>query len=193
MTVEPNSIDLPAFLAEHLQRAEPDLLRSMLHTFVQALMWGEADAICGPPTGSAARSGPTPATASGPGTSTPAPAPWRSRSPSCARAPTSPTGCSSAAGGPSGPDYCGRDLLSARVSTRRMEKLVETLGISHLSKSHVSVMACELDAHGPTSSRSPPMSGGTGALQESDGWSPATYNSGRRPDVSAAASGVRRC
>jgi hypothetical protein len=25
MTVDPNSIDLPAFLAEHLQRAEPDL------------------------------------------------------------------------------------------------------------------------------------------------------------------------
>jgi hypothetical protein len=26
MTVDPNSIDLPAFMAEHLQRAEPDLL-----------------------------------------------------------------------------------------------------------------------------------------------------------------------
>ena len=31
MTVDPNSIDLPAFMAEHLQRAEPDLLRNMLH------------------------------------------------------------------------------------------------------------------------------------------------------------------
>jgi putative transposase len=40
MTVDPNSIDLPAFMAEHLQRAEPDLLRSMLSTFVQALMFG---------------------------------------------------------------------------------------------------------------------------------------------------------
>ena len=47
MTVDPNSIDLPAFIAEHLQRAEPDLLRSMLSTFVQALMSAEADAICG--------------------------------------------------------------------------------------------------------------------------------------------------
>ena len=47
MTVDPNSIDLPAFMAEHLQRAEPDLLRSMLSTFVQALMSAEADAICG--------------------------------------------------------------------------------------------------------------------------------------------------
>jgi putative transposase len=34
MTVDPNSIDLPVFMAEHLQRAEPDLLRSMLSTFV---------------------------------------------------------------------------------------------------------------------------------------------------------------
>ncbi len=33
------------------------------------------------------------------------------------------------------------------VSTRRMEKLVETLGITRLSKSQVSVMAAELDAH----------------------------------------------
>ena len=51
MTVDPNSIDLPAFLAEHLQRAEPDLLRSMLSTFVAALMSAEADAICGAPYG----------------------------------------------------------------------------------------------------------------------------------------------
>jgi len=33
------------------------------------------------------------------------------------------------------------------VSTRRMEKLVETLGINRLSKSQVSVMAKDLDAH----------------------------------------------
>ena len=51
MTVDPNSIDLPAFMAEHLQRAEPDLLRTMLSTFVQALMSAEADAICGAPYG----------------------------------------------------------------------------------------------------------------------------------------------
>ena len=34
-----------------------------------------------------------------------------------------------------------------RVSTRRMEKLVETLGVTRLSKSQVSVMAKELDEH----------------------------------------------
>src|SRR4029079_5713075 len=33
------------------------------------------------------------------------------------------------------------------VSTRRVEKLVKTLGITRLSKSQVSVMAKELDAH----------------------------------------------
>lgn len=33
------------------------------------------------------------------------------------------------------------------VSTGRMEKLVDSLGISRLSKSQVSVMAAELDAH----------------------------------------------
>jgi len=51
MTVDPNSLDLPAFMAEHLQRAEPDLLRNMLSTFVAALMSAEADAICGAPYG----------------------------------------------------------------------------------------------------------------------------------------------
>src|SRR4051794_917115 len=102
MIVDPNSIDLPAFMAVHLQRAEPDLLRSMLATFVQALMSAEADAICGAPTAPDPRSGPTPATAIGPATSTPAPAACRSPSPSCGRAATSRTGCSSGAVGPSG-------------------------------------------------------------------------------------------
>jgi len=47
MAAQPDSIDLAAFMSEHLERAEPDLLRSMLSTFVQALMGAEADAICG--------------------------------------------------------------------------------------------------------------------------------------------------
>jgi hypothetical protein len=34
MTSNANSIDLPTFGAEHLQSAEPDLLRSMLGTFI---------------------------------------------------------------------------------------------------------------------------------------------------------------
>src|SRR5215217_2718797 len=47
MTANPHSIDLSALVAEHLQRAEPDLLRSMLSSFIQALMSAEADAVCG--------------------------------------------------------------------------------------------------------------------------------------------------
>jgi len=43
MTVDPNSIDLSAFMAEQLQRAEPDLLRSMLFTLRPGLMSAEAD------------------------------------------------------------------------------------------------------------------------------------------------------
>jgi len=39
-------------LAEHINRAEPDLLRSMLTRFVEALMGAEADAVCGAPYGS---------------------------------------------------------------------------------------------------------------------------------------------
>ena len=51
MTVDSNSMDLSSFTAEHLERAEPDLLRSILKTFVQALMSAEADAIWGAPYG----------------------------------------------------------------------------------------------------------------------------------------------
>jgi len=46
-----HSIDPAQFLSEHLERAEPDLLRSMLKTFVDALMAAEADALCGAPYG----------------------------------------------------------------------------------------------------------------------------------------------
>ena len=57
MTADPKSIDLPSFVAEHLERAEPDLLRSMLKTFVEALMSTEADALWAPTTAPGQRSG----------------------------------------------------------------------------------------------------------------------------------------
>ena len=41
------SIDPARFLHEHLAAASPDLLRSLLTTFVDALMSAEADALCG--------------------------------------------------------------------------------------------------------------------------------------------------
>ena len=36
---------------EQIQRAEPELLRSLLTTFLQTLMSAEADAVCGAPYG----------------------------------------------------------------------------------------------------------------------------------------------
>ena len=43
----PSSIDPARFLHEQLAAASPDLLRSMLTTFVNTLMSAEADAVCG--------------------------------------------------------------------------------------------------------------------------------------------------
>jgi hypothetical protein len=41
------SIDPARFLHDQLESASPDLLRSLLTTFVDALMSAEADAVCG--------------------------------------------------------------------------------------------------------------------------------------------------
>jgi putative transposase len=145
MTANP-SIDPAGVLAEHLERAEPDLLRALLKTFVEALMGADADAVCGAPYG--ARSDER----------------VNSRNGYRARAWDTRTGSMELAipklrQGSYFPDW----LLERRrraeralttvvatcyllgVSTRRMEKLVETLGITRLSKSQVSVMARELD------------------------------------------------
>ncbi|GAA3719052.1 hypothetical protein GCM10022204_43960 [Microlunatus aurantiacus] len=46
MTADPNPNDLSVVL-EQLQRADPDLLRSMLTAFVQALTSADADTACG--------------------------------------------------------------------------------------------------------------------------------------------------
>jgi mutator family transposase len=41
------SIDVSGWLDEQLAQASPDLLRSMVQTFAEALMGAEADAVCG--------------------------------------------------------------------------------------------------------------------------------------------------
>jgi putative transposase len=142
----PPSIDLSGWLAEQLAEASPDLLRQMITTFVQALMGAEADAVCGAEYG--ARSAERMNTRNG----------YRRRE--------WDTGAGSIElaipklrSGSYFPDW----LLERRrpaeaalvsvvatsyllgVSTRRMEKLVETLGIASLSKSQVSAMAKDLD------------------------------------------------
>ena len=146
MTVTPNPNDLPAVL-EQLQQAEPDLLRSMLTAFVQALMSADADARCGAEYGSRApdrtnrRNG------------------YRHREWDT-RAGTIELAIPKLREGSYFPDWllerrkrAERALISVvatsyllGVSTRRMEKLVDQLGITRLSKSQVSVMAKDLDA-----------------------------------------------
>ena len=146
MTADPNSIDLPALLETHLQQAEPDLLRSMLTSFVQALMSAEADAVCG--AGYGTRSAERVNRRNG----------YRVREWDT-RAGTVELAIPKLREGSYFPDWllerrkrAERALTSVvatcyllGVSTRRMEKLVETLGVTRLSKSQVSVMARDLD------------------------------------------------
>src|SRR3954449_13504623 len=135
-----------AFLHEQLAQASPDLLRQMLTTFINALMSAEADAVCGAEYG--ARSSERTNVRNGY-----RPREWDTR------AGTIEVGIPKLREGSYFPDW----LLERRrraeralttvvatcyllgVSTRRMEKLVETLGITRLSKSQVSRMAADLD------------------------------------------------
>ena len=140
------SIDPARFLHDQLETASPDLLRDMLTTFINALMNGEADAICGAPYGQPSidrtnqRNG------------------YRHRD-FDTRAGTLDVAIPKLRSGSYFPDWLlERQRRAERalttvvatcyllgVSTRRMENLVETLGITRLSKSQVSVMARELD------------------------------------------------
>src|SRR5690349_3793419 len=146
MTADPNRNDLPAVL-EQLQQVDPDLLRSMLTAFVQALMSADADAACGAEYGT--RSPDRTNRRNG----------YRHRDWDT-RAGTIELAIPKLREGSYFPDWllerrkrAERALISVvatsyllGVSTRRMEKLVETLGITRLSKSQVSIMAKDLDA-----------------------------------------------
>ena len=143
----PSSIDSARFPHDQLQSASPDLLRSVLTTFINALMSAEADAACGAPYGMPGpdrvnvRNG------------------YRHRD-FDTRAGTVDVAIPKLRSGSYFPGW----LLERRrraeaaltsvvatcyllgVSTRRMEKLVESLGITRLSRSQVSEMARDLDA-----------------------------------------------
>ena len=141
------SIDPVAMLHEQLSSASPDLLRGLLSTFIDALMGAEADAICGAPYGMSdsdrvnTRNG------------------YRHRD-FDTRAGTIDVAIPKLRSGTYFPDWPLERRRRAEaaltsvvatcyllgVSTRRMEKLVESLGITRLSKSQVSVMAADLDA-----------------------------------------------
>jgi putative transposase len=142
----PSSIDPARFLDEQLAQASPDLLRSMLTTFINTLMSAEADAVCG--AGYGQRSDERTNVRNG----------YRHRE-FDTRAGTLDVAIPKLRSGSYFPDW----LLERRrraeralttvvatcyllgVSTRRMERLVESLGISRLSRSQVSTMAAELD------------------------------------------------
>jgi transposase-like protein len=138
---------MSGWLHEQLAQASPDLLRAMVATFAEALMGADADAVCGAPFG--VRSEERTNTRNGYRRRE-----WDTRAGSIELAiPKLRTG-----------SYFPDWLLERRrraeaalvsvvatsyllgVSTRRMEKLVETLGITRLSKSQVSMMAKDLDA-----------------------------------------------
>jgi len=141
------SIDAARLLEEQLESASPDLLRSMLSTFIHALMSAEADAVAGAPYGTSSADRVT--TRNG----------YRHRD-FDTRAGTIDVAIPKLRSGSYFPDW----LLERRrraeaaltsvvatsyllgVSTRRMEKLVESLGITRLSRSQVSRMAADLDA-----------------------------------------------
>lgn len=145
MTAGP-SLDPARFLHEHLTTASPDLLRELLGVFINTLMGAEADAICGADYGQRSiertnvRNG------------------YRHRD-FDTRVGTMDVAIPKLRAGTYFPDW----LLERRrraeaaltsvvatcyllgVSTRRMDKLVESLGITRLSKSQVSRMAADLD------------------------------------------------
>ena len=138
-----NPVDL---LREQIEGASPDVLQAMIKTFAQALMSAEADAICG--AGYGQRSDERVNSRNGY-----RPREWDTR------AGTIDLAIPKLRQGSYFPDW----LLTHRrraeqalvsvvatsyllgVSTRRVEKLVEQLGIRQLSKSQVSEMAAHLD------------------------------------------------
>jgi len=167
MTVT-TGIDPALRWAEQIDRAEPDLLRALLKTFVEALMGAEADAVCGARYGS--RSQERVNSRNG----------YRAREWDT-RAGTMELAIPKLRSGSYFPDW----LLERRkraeralttvvatcyllgVCTRRMEKLVQALGITRLSKSQVSVMAGELDEQ-VASFRTRPLDAGPYAFVAAD-------------------------
>lgn len=130
-----------------LAAASPDLLREMLSSFVHTIMNAEADTLCGADYGQRSQD----RTNSRNG--------YRHRD-FDTRVGTMDVAIPKLRSGSYFPDWllerrkrAERALTSVvatcyllGVSTRRMEKLVESLGVTQLSKSQVSIMAADLDA-----------------------------------------------
>lgn len=153
-------MDVLAALRKRIEDTDPDMLRSLVHGVVELLMGAEADSMCGADFGERSpdrtnhRNG------------------YRVRDWDT-RVGTIPLAIPRLRHGSYFPDWllehrrrAERALVTVvaeayllGVSTRKMEKLVETLGIKALSKSQVSEMARELDQM-VEDFRSRPLSGG---------------------------------
>jgi transposase-like protein len=140
------SVNAAGLVREHLESASPDVLRAMVKTFAEALMSAEADAVCGAPYGT--RSDERSNQRNG----------YRAREWDT-RAGTIELAIPKLRTGSYFPDWLLQHRRRAEqalvsvvatsyllgVSTRRVEKLVEQLGVKALSKSQVSEMAAHLD------------------------------------------------
>ena len=142
----PHILDPAGLLGEALSEASPDMMRHLLQTMINTLLSADADAVVGAewgkptPTRSAQRNG------------------YRHRDLDT-RVGTLDVAIPKLRSGTYFPDWLLErrkraesalitvvaDCYLAGVSTRRMDKLVKTLGVNALSKSQVSRMATELD------------------------------------------------
>ncbi|MEU1737651.1 IS256 family transposase [Streptosporangium sp. NPDC020145] len=141
-----NSVDPATWLAEQIQQQDPDLLRSMVKTMAETLMSAEADTLCGAEYGT--RSDERTNRRNG----------YRAREWDT-RAGTVELAVPKLRSGSYFPEWllerrrrAEQALISVvatsyllGVSTRRVDKLVEQLGIKTISKSQVSQMAKVLD------------------------------------------------
>ena len=141
------TMDLQSWLRKQLEQASPDLLRAMVQDFAEALMGAEADALCGAPYGK--RSSERVNIRNG----------YRERAWDT-RAGTIELAIPKLRAGSYFPDWLLQprrraeqafvsviaDAYLAGVSTRRVEKLVQQLGVEGMSKSQVSRLAKSLDA-----------------------------------------------
>lgn len=144
----PHIVDPARVLGNLLADASPDMMRSLLETMINALLSADADAVVGAEWGQASPE----RTAQRNG--------YRHR-PLDTRSGTIDVAVPKLRSGTYFPEWLLErrkraesalitviaDCYLAGVSTRRMDKLVKTLGIDGLSKSQVSRMAAELDEH----------------------------------------------
>src|SRR6266487_3432016 len=180
-----DSVALARMVREDLEGASPDLLRQMVTAFADALMSAEADAVCGASYGERSEE----RTNSRNGYR---PREWDTRAGTVELAiPKLRTGSYF-------PDWLLQHRRRAEqalvsvvatsyllgVSTRRVEKLVEQLGVKGLSRSQVSAMARELDVQ-VEAFRSRPLDAGPYTFCWADALTVKVREAGRTVNVHA--------